>query len=149
VAIHRTTLNPHQWRWYAALLVAALALWAWRTDWPLRWRFERSRPSFEAAAMELLRSGNGSRPLDSENVRLEFTHCNRTIGSYRVIMICVVPEQRVVYLATNGFFRGNWGFVYNPDGRVLDYNLERRNDDDMVITRPLLDAWMTFMWATP
>jgi hypothetical protein len=32
---------------------------------------------------------------------------------------------------------------------VLDYNLERRNDDDMVITRPLLDAWMTFMWATP
>lgn len=148
-AFARRDLGARRWRWYAALLLWALILWVWRSDWPLRIRFERSRAVFQAAAAELLQTGEALRPPTGRGLRPTFTHYHRRLGTYRISMVCVVPEQRVVYFVTGGFFRSGWGFVYNPDGQPLDFNVKRNPDDDWVTVRPFTEGWMTFMWATP
>ncbi len=138
-----------QWRWYVSAALGVIFLVVWCTQLPLRIRFHYSRVAFEAAAVELLQTAEPTAPLSTENTRMIFTHRNRRIGSYPVEMTCAVPSRRAVFFVTGGFFRGGQGFVYNPAGHDLNFNLERRDDDDIIITEPLTPGWMTFKWATP
>jgi len=147
-ALRRRTFDARQWRWYAAVILPAFALWTWHAGWPLRLRFELSRSSLHTAAVGLLQAGERCTPLSAQNGQLAFAPWAHRLGSYRITEICVIPEQRAVYFVTGGYSRSRSGFVYNPDGHTLDLNLERRPCDDWVQTQPLTPHWLTFTWAT-
>lgn len=144
--IARRRRKTQVWRWLCTPVLITTAFSARATDWPLLVRFERSLPAFEVAATQLLRGPvTASESLEDMREGMGFpvfVPYRQRIGSYDIKSVSVFPQERVVFFMTGGFFRGGWGFVYDPLGRDPEVR-------DICCIRRLAPGWSAFSFAKP
>jgi hypothetical protein len=140
----RRTLRWRDGRWYIAPLLALVVVSGWTTWWPLRLRFQVSRPAFERAAADWLAKTPATQPYaETWCLNLRWDQNIRTdAGAYRDVELAVFKDERIVFFVTGGFFRAIWGFVYDPDDRALETAEDAGHD---WVTRPLDGHWKTFL----
>lgn len=125
-------------RWYISGLLFAAVLITWQTDWPLHLRFEANRSALEACVAELLEAAGGSPPADKRDPAwpvTAFEWYEKDVGGYHVMRVAVFPDHHVVYLTTGGFFKAEWGFVFDP---------ARRDGGPLPKIISLGNGWYTF-----
>ena len=139
VCLYRRTLSPRQWRWYITPICLLIVIHAWRTEWPLHWRWEKSLSAFEQAAQTLI-TGPGTAPADHDpSFFITFLEeYDKQLGTYRVVRVSVHPDEKLVFFMTGGFFRADWGFLYNPTNRK-----------DWFVGAELSPGWYTYEFSRP
>ena len=60
------------------------------------------------------------------------------LGTYIVHRVSVHPDKQLVFFMTGGFFRSDWGFLYNPSGR-----------DDWFVREELAPGWYVYQFSRP
>lgn len=138
VCLSRRTWSPRQWRWYVTPVCLLIVIHAWRTEWPLHWRWEHSRPAFEQAA-QILIAGPSTVPVELQYPDFLYpyhTSYDRRLGSFRVRNVSVHPDEKLVFFMTGCFFRADWGFLYNPTNRK-----------DSFVGEELSPGWYTYMYS--